>query len=56
MSEEEKKNATDAAAVPSETPKSEVDKKPESGASKKKAVHQKIRVEIDLKGAFSRSW
>ena len=41
MSEEEKKNATDAAAVPSETPKSEVDKKPESGASKKEGSSSK---------------
>ena len=41
MSEEEKKNATDAAAVPSEMPKSEVDKKPESGASKKEGSSSK---------------
>ena len=35
MSEEEKKNAADKVAPQSETPKSEVDKKPESDASKK---------------------
>ena len=44
------------AAVPSETPKSEVDKKPSRVPPKKKAVHQKIRVEIDLKGAVLGSW
>ena len=44
MSEEEKKNATDAAAVPSETPKSEVDKKP-VGCLQKRRQFTKDKVE-----------